>query len=172
MAVEGMRVEVEEIPPLPDALEVHIPVADTGEAAAGGDLLAIGVEPQPLPEFDLESRLELLPLVSPGDQSSLLNPGSMWSVRGLTSRADKVEVAVGRSGSEETSFLISPDQASGLERGALVVAPSEDIYDAKSLFGLLKTKVEFRPDRSSPPVEIDTWLPVLRLHCPHRPGCE
>lgn len=172
MAVDGIGVEVEEIPALPDALEVNIPVADTGEAPPG-DLLAIGGTEE-VPDFDLESRLDLLPEVVPGEQSSLLNPGAMWSVRGLTRQAetDMMEVSVGRYGAEETSFLVTPDQASGLETGSLLAAPSEDIYEAKSLFGLVKTKVEFRPDRSSPPVEIDTWLPILRLHCPHHPGCE
>jgi hypothetical protein len=176
MQGKGMEVEATEIPALPETIEVGIPlVGSYGQAAAQAEVLALGGDSHvQVVGLGLEDRLELWPDSIPATTvpSSLLNPGSMWTVQGLSEKDDQVEVSIGRRGDRETSFLLPRERGEELETGALLAAPSEELFRQNWIFGVPKVLVEFRPDPGSAPAVIDTWLPILRLHCPQHPGCE
>jgi hypothetical protein len=168
-----MEVEASEIAPLPEAVEVSIPLLSGGEGTAPDPLVALGggLEAS-VPSLDLTERLELFPDSISTDASSVFDPGSMWTVQALNERGADVEVSVGRRGDHETSLLLPRRNFAGLEEGSLIAASSETLYQTHGIWGTVKTRVEFRADQSSEPVETEVWLPILRLHCPPRKGCE
>jgi hypothetical protein len=174
---EGMKVEAAEIPPLPETVEVGIPLVGPDEEdllVLGGDVEVLGGDFGGLAgsDFDLGGRLDQLPDLTAADISSVVNPGAMWTVQGVAEEGDDVEVSIGRRGNRETSFSLPRGRLGGLRAGSLIAAPSERLYETSRILGLAKTKVEFRPDPGTEPLESDIWLPILRLHCPDHEGCE
>jgi hypothetical protein len=168
-----MEIEVAEIPPLPEAVETYLPLVGTRGGEAGSvDVEILGSAPrEDLVDIHLSERLDLFPEKTPSGPGSVFDPGSMWTVQDLLDRDDQVEVAVGRRGGRETSFLLPRHRIHGLEPGALLAAPSETLHTETNFFGMTKMLVEFKPDPGLPS-EFDVWLPILRLHCPRHDGCE
>jgi hypothetical protein len=174
---EEMKVEAVEIPPLPEVVEVSIPLVSPDEGdlqMLGGDVEVLGgdVGAVAVSGLDLSERLEQLPDLTVANISSVVNPGAMWTVHGVAEEGDDVEVSIGRRGNLETSFSLPRGRLGDLRAGSFIAAPSESLYETSRLFGLAKTKVEFRPDPGTDPTESDIWLPILRLHCPDHEGCE
>jgi hypothetical protein len=173
MAREPIKAEVSEIPPLPEAVEVSIPLAgDSGDGP--DDLVALGGTPEvELAVPELDDQFELLPASTPsGDVSSVVDLGAMWAVQDLAEDGGMTTVSIGRRGISETSLILPSRRASHLEPGSLIAVRPETIYQKKNILGLPKILVEFRPDAEADPIEADIWLPILRLHCPHHKGCE
>jgi hypothetical protein len=169
-----MEIGASEIAPLPEAVDINIPLLNEGEGSVPDGLFALGEDlgATVVPNLDLDERLELFPDVISTDASSILDPGSMWTVQALDEIGTDVKVSIGRRGDHETSFVLPRGNIAGLERGSLIAASSETLYKERDFFGMVKTRVEFRADRDADPIESDILLPILRLHCPPREGCE
>ena len=174
MTDEPMKVEVAEIPPLPEVVEVSIPLVGGADQDGPDDLVALGgIADVEVPIPELEDQFELLPAAAPpGDVSSLVDLGAMWAVQELAEDGDMTTVSIGRRGIRESSFTLPSIRASHLETGSLIAVRPETIYQKNHIWGAPKFLVEFRPDAESGPIESDIWLPILRLHCPHHKGCE
>jgi hypothetical protein len=168
-----MEVVASEIAPLPESVEVSIPLLGNGEGSVPDPLVALDGElAASAPSLDLAERLALFPDSISTDASSVFDPGSMWTVQALNEKGSDVEVSVGRRGDHETSFFLPRRNFAGLEKGSLIAASSETLFQTHGIWGTVKTRVDFRPDQGSKPVETEVWLPILRLHCPPRHGCE
>jgi hypothetical protein len=170
------KIDITDIPAAPDVIQAHLPLVD----AKGAEMMQVGLgtlgsqvaESSDPGELMPSGLLENWPAAARSAPGSLVDYGSMWKVQDLTSSDDTVEVSLGRRGGGETSFRLPRKRAAGLEVGELVAAPSEALFEEKRFLGTVRVRVEFRPDSDSPPVDIDIFLPLLRLHCPRHAGCE
>jgi hypothetical protein len=172
-------VSVGDIPSLPEAVEAHVPVfGTTGEAGAwpadASTLLPETDESafRGLAETDPLADWQGLAAAGDLDRSSLLAPAAMQTIDRMTERDGTVELFIRRPGRPVTSVEMPRDAAAGLEAGHLLLGPSERLWENRTPLGFFKARVDFRPDQGSPPIDVKVFIPVLRLHCPRRPGCE
>src|SRR5512142_2099162 len=173
-------VSVGDIPSLPEVMEAQVPIF----GATGGDAGAWPADANTLlPETEVSAFRGLAEtnpfadwqgLAAAGDldRSSLLAPAAMRTIDRLTERDGMVELSIGGAGRPATSVKLPRDAAAGLEAGLVLLGPSERLWEDRTLLGFVKARVDFRPDQGSPPVDVKVFIPVLRLHCPRRPGCE
>jgi hypothetical protein len=98
MTGKPMNVEVSEIPPLPEAVEVSIPLAGDSGDSGPDDLVALGgIADVELAVPELDDQFELLPVAAPsGDVSLVVDPGAMWAVQELAEDGGMTTVSIGR----------------------------------------------------------------------------
>lgn len=187
-----MRIEsVSEVPEIPTRLEGRIPVlGDTDDSSFGN----VGTFSPPrasrwpddveLPGpvlSNLDSYADLLRSTEVPVRASLIDRAATWDVTDFHESEGGIEVVLGRAGAQETSFFMSDEMAGDLEIGEHFLWPADDLpalrgrqelHVARRLLGTISVVVEFRPDEASDPVEMDVWLPLLRVHNPQHAGCE